>query len=185
MTELDEIGKNIVLLRQKCGLTQAEIAYRANLSISHLQSIEYGYQNTTVDTMIRIAESFGIHSHVMGIFSWADSAILAEIRQIPKLPEREIEALQICRNILILRKMRGLTQEQLARLSNISISCLRDIEHCCANVTAKKLLCIARAFGMSLTELNSIAMREEKLMEMVYKAREKAGLVKIDGKDTL
>lgn len=50
MTDLDEIRKNIVLLRREQGLTQEDVAFRSNLSVNCLQAIEYGCRNTTVDT---------------------------------------------------------------------------------------------------------------------------------------
>lgn len=68
MTDLTEIGRNIVLLRRAQGLTQEEVAYRSHLSVSCLQAVEYGCQNTTVDTLIGIAEAPGIDSRVFGIF---------------------------------------------------------------------------------------------------------------------
>ena len=80
MTDLVEIGKNIVLLRNEQGLTQEEVAFQSNLSVSRLQTIEYGCQNVTVDTLIRIASVLGIDSRVFGVFSRTDHAILSEIR---------------------------------------------------------------------------------------------------------
>lgn len=181
MTELEEIGRNIVLLRRSWGLTQEEMAYRANLSVSRLQAIEYGCQNATVDTMMRIARSFEIDSRILGIFSRIDRAILSEFRHGPQLPKQEKGMMQICENIRMLRKMEGLSQSQLAQASHISIACLRDIEHACANITIKKLLCVANAFGLSLTELSAASMQEEVLMDMIHKARETAGIARADG----
>lgn len=148
MTDLAEIGRNIVLLRNEQGLTQEEVAFQSKLSVSRFQAIEYGCQNTTVDTLIRIAGVLGIDSRVFGLFSRTDHAILSEIRQLPMFPKREGGALQVCGNIVLLRKAERLTQKQLACLSNMSVVCLRGIEHGCANMTTSKLLCIAKTFGL-------------------------------------
>ncbi|MCI8293898.1 MAG: transcriptional regulator [Hespellia sp.] len=176
MSDLVKIGKSIVLLRNEQGLTQEEVAFRSNLSVSRLQSIEYGCQNTTVDTLIRIAKVLKVDSRVFGLFSRSDSEILSEIRQLPPFPKRRGGALQICENIVMLRKAEHLTQKQLALLSNMSVVCLRDIEHGCANITTNKLLCIAEAFDLSLVKLSALTMPEEELMDMIYKARDRAGI---------
>ncbi len=176
VTDLVEIGKNIVLLRNEQGLTQEEVAFQSNLSVSRLQTIEYGCQNATVDTLIRIASVLGIDSRVFGVFSRTDHAILSEIRQLPQFPKRKGGALQICDNIVLLRKAENLTQKQLACLSSMSVVRLRVIERGCANTTTNKLLCIAEAFNLSLMRLNYLTMSEDELMEIIRKARDRAGI---------
>ena len=176
MTDLAEIGRNIVLLRNVQELTQEEVAYRSQLSVNRLQAIEHGCQNTTVDTLIRVAGTFGIDSRVFGIFTRTDDAIITEFRQAPRLPVREGGPLQICGNILLLRKMMGWTQRELACRSHMSVACLRGIEQGYANMTVSKLLYIAAAFGLSLAELNNLTTSEEDLMESVYAARKAAGI---------
>lgn len=179
MTDLVEIGKNIVLLRQELELTQEELSFRSKLSVSRLQTKEYGCQNTTVDTLIRIAKVLGVDSRVFGLFSRTDHVILSEVRQLPQFPKREGGALQICGNILLLRKAEKLTQKQLACLSHMSVVCLRGIEQGYANMTINKLLGIAKAFDLSLAGLNNLTMSEEELMEAVRKARDRAGIKRI------
>lgn len=176
MTDLIEIGNNIVLLRKEQGLTQEETAFRSNLSVSRLQYIEYGCQNTTTDTLIRLAETLGVDPRVFAIFSRPENVILSEVRRSVRLPERKGDRPQICDNIVRLRKKRRLSQEQLARLSHISPVCLRDIEHGCGNTTTKKLVSIAKAFGLSPTELNLCSIPEEELLELVRQAKRMAGL---------
>lgn len=179
MTDLAEIGKNIILLRQEQDLTQEELAFRSNLSVSRLQTIEYGCQNTTVDTLIQIAKVLGVDSRVFGLFSRTDRTILSEIRQLPQFPKQEGGALQICGNIVLLRKAGRLTQKQLAGLSHMSVVCLRGIEQGCANMTISKLLCVAKTFDLSLTGLNDLTMSEDELMEAVRNARGRAGIRRI------
>lgn len=176
MTDMLEIRKNMVLLRNEQGLTQEKVAFLSAISVSRLQDLEYGCQNTTIDTLIRIAGTLGIDSWVFGIFAQTERAILFEVRQSPRFPERRGNVLQICENIALVWKARNLTQLELARLSNISPACLRDIEHGCANVTMKKLLCVSGALGLSLTKLNALALSEDELLESVRKAKVKAGL---------
>ena len=176
MTDSVEIGKCIVLLRNNQNLSQEEVAFQAGRSVSCLQAIEYGCNNPTVDTLIRLADVLGIDSRVLGIFLRTDRSILSEIRQAPPFPKLKGGTLQICENILLLRKTRGLTQKELAQLAQISDARLRDVEHGCANMTINTLLCISRAFGLSLMELNFLTMQEEELMELVHTARDRAGI---------
>jgi len=175
LKDLVETGSNIVLLRNEQGLTQEELAFRSNMSVSRLQDIEHGCLNMIGDTLVRIAEALGIDSQIIGIFLWPEKAISSEVRQTPRLPERQGELFQGCKNIVLLRKAEGLTQIQLARLSHMSPACLRDIEHGCANMTVKKLLSIANSFGMSLTRLDFCAMSEDELIEIVRNAKRMAG----------
>lgn len=174
MTNLEEIGKNVSLLRRARGLTQEDVAYRANISTSCLQAIEYRGRNMTVETVLRLSGSLGVDVRVIGIFTRTDQEILGELGKSRRLPRQGGEAMQICRNILLMRKEKGLSQAELARRSNISVGYLRDIEHGCANVTIGKLLGIAEGFGMSLVELRAVSMYEEELMELVYQARKAA-----------
>lgn len=176
MTNLLEIGKNIVLLRNEQGLTQEEAAFRSKLSVSRLQDIEHGCQNTAVDTLIRISETLGVDSRVLGIFSRTEKSILLEVRRWNLLQKRNGGALQICENIVLVRKAEGLTQTQLANLAHVSPTCLRDIEHGCANATVVKLVRIADALGLSLTELGTLSMPEEEILESVRNAKSMAGL---------
>ena len=61
MPHLDEIGRNVVRLRKAQGLTQEQVAFHSNISISRLQDIEYGCQNGTrllIVLRLRVALKF-------------------------------------------------------------------------------------------------------------------------------
>ena len=104
MPHLDEIGRNIVRLRKAQGLTQEQVAFRSNISVSRLQDIEYGCQNTTIDTLICLARAFQVDSRILGIFSMTDKEILSEIRGSFRFQHCINGPLQICENIVQLRK---------------------------------------------------------------------------------
>lgn len=176
MLYLDEISKNIVMLRHAQGLTQEETAYRANISVKCLQKVESGKQNSTVDTISRIAASLGVNSRVLAIFNWPDAVILSELSNAPHLPKQAGGTLQICENISLLRKAKGFTQLQLARQASISDSYLRNIEQACANVTLLTLLSIANAFGTSLLRLDACSVPTDIFMDWVFQARDRAGI---------
>ncbi len=88
MSDLEEIGRNSVLLRKVQGLSQEDVAFRAERSVSCLQSVESGCGNTTVDTLIRIAGALHIDSRVFGMFTRTDEEIMWELRQVSQLPVR-------------------------------------------------------------------------------------------------
>lgn len=174
--DLVEIGQNIVFLRNGQGLTQEDVAFQANQCVNTLYAIEHGRTNATADTLIHLSVTLGIDSRVLGVFSRTDEDILYEIRQAPWIPQKNGGALQVCENIVLLRKERGMTQKQLAHIAGISDTYLRYIEQGCANMTFNKLLRIAKAFDLSLMKLTYLAMSEEELMDMVHNARGMAGI---------
>lgn len=54
------VGKNIVKYRKDKNLTQQDLAYRADISVSHLRNIERGQVNTTLDIVERVSRSLDI-----------------------------------------------------------------------------------------------------------------------------
>lgn len=176
MSDLVEFKDYFKLLRTAQGLTQEYVAFESNLSVERLQRIERGHANLRLDTVICISKSLGVDSRVIWFFSRTDADILSEFRSGLHLPERDGDALQVCKNILLLRKENHLTQTELARVSGVSHTCIRNIEKGCENVTTKTLLRIAAAFDLSLMKLTHLATNEERLIEMVYAARSRAGI---------
>ena len=55
-----KFGKKIAFLRKDLGLTQDELAFKANISPSYLSSIERGITDTTISTAKRLAKSLNI-----------------------------------------------------------------------------------------------------------------------------
>lgn len=172
--ELKELGHNIVMLRLAKDLTQEEAAELFLLSAHHLQNIEYGYINTTVETLRHIADAFEIAPASMGVISWTDKEILEVLHSSPHLSGYSGKELDIFQNIALLRKAYGLTQRQLSELSHVSITTIRGIEHNLVNVSIATLIRIAKAFHVSLLQLAVLTTPEEKFMDMVHKAREAA-----------
>lgn len=54
------VGSRIREARQRQGITQAQLADKINISISHLSAIESGRSNFGVDILIRMTEALGI-----------------------------------------------------------------------------------------------------------------------------
>lgn len=177
MSNFAEIGGNIVLLRKGLHMTQEEVAFQSNLSVSRLQDIESGCPNITFDTLTCLSRTLRVDFRVLSILLKSDREILSAFHpQKPRLPGLNDGEFQIFSNIVLLRKVRGWTQKQLAQTSNISVARLRDIEHGCANTTVHKLSCIANAFSMSLLELSALSLSEEELLTLVHRARMVSGV---------
>ena len=59
------LGKNVKQYRKQRGLTQHELAQKANLSRSYLADVEADRYNPSVDTLKSIAEALNIGLHVL------------------------------------------------------------------------------------------------------------------------
>lgn len=53
-------GENLVKLRNKIGLTQEQLAHKAELNVSHLRKIEKGEINTGIGNVYRIAKTLDV-----------------------------------------------------------------------------------------------------------------------------
>ncbi|MBB6356328.1 transcriptional regulator with XRE-family HTH domain [Aminobacter aganoensis] len=54
------VGRNFARLRKASGLTQEQVAERANLSQQYISDLENGKRNPTVETLYDIAQAFGV-----------------------------------------------------------------------------------------------------------------------------
>lgn len=79
---------------------------------------------------------------------------------------------EIGRNIVLLRKSRRITQEQLALQSNISVSRLREIEHGVANLTLDVLESIAKTLDVAPPVLMIYSMSDIEVLGMLHNAQQ-------------
>ncbi|MFO0740867.1 MAG: helix-turn-helix transcriptional regulator [Labilithrix sp.] len=54
------VGKRIAELRERQGLTQANVSEVMGTTVPNLQRIEYGMQNITIETLTKIANAIGV-----------------------------------------------------------------------------------------------------------------------------
>jgi transcriptional regulator with XRE-family HTH domain len=59
---IEQVGRQIAELRNRKGLTQAEIAERLEMTLTNYQRIEHGLQNATIKTLVRIAGAIGVQA---------------------------------------------------------------------------------------------------------------------------
>lgn len=57
---LFKIGQSIRYLRQKEGISQEELAFRANLNLNSISTLERGLNNVKIKTLYSIAKALNI-----------------------------------------------------------------------------------------------------------------------------
>ncbi len=60
MNELAALGRRIQKLRRKVGLSQEQLAEKADLSLKHLGEVERGRGNPTFSSLVGLAAALGI-----------------------------------------------------------------------------------------------------------------------------
>lgn len=78
-----EIGKSIVYLRQKRGITQEQLALEANVSISYLRALEHDLANPSIEILDRLARVLEIPLPMLLLVSFTD-AELTDMLQVLK-----------------------------------------------------------------------------------------------------
>ena len=87
-------------------------------------------------------------------------------------------SVELGKNIVELRTLEDITQEQLALRSNISVSYLRQIEHGRVNPTIDMLESIARTLRVDLITLFLYSMKMEEIKARLEKSKENAARAK-------
>ena len=59
------IGHNIKILRTAKGWSQEKLAIRSRLSISYTAALERGEVNVSVDSLVKVAKSLEVETHVL------------------------------------------------------------------------------------------------------------------------
>ena len=62
MGSQDKLGKNLKKVRQRFGLTQADVAKRAGIHINYYARIERGEENPSFEVLERIAKASKVKS---------------------------------------------------------------------------------------------------------------------------
>lgn len=86
-----EIGRNIVILRKKLGITQEQLALSADVSVSRLRDIEHGRVNFSIDYLESISSALGVELLVLLLLSRTEADILDLLRRARQILERPDE----------------------------------------------------------------------------------------------
>ena len=82
MKFLTSVGRRIAKARRDKGFSQALLAEKANISISHLSNIERGRKSLSAEVLFKITEA---------LQTSVDSLLFTDIPQVHKEVERQIE----------------------------------------------------------------------------------------------
>ena len=80
--ELKAVGARVKVARKAAGMSQAELAEKLNISVSHVGDIETGKTNFGVDILMRITESLQIS---------ADSLLRTNVPSVNSVYAKELE----------------------------------------------------------------------------------------------
>ena len=79
---LISVGRRIAKTRRDRGYSQAMLAEKANISVSHLSNIERGCKSLSAEVLLRIAEALQVS---------ADGILFTDIPQVHKEIESQID----------------------------------------------------------------------------------------------
>ena len=82
MKFLTSVGRRIAKARRDKGFSQALLAEKANISVSHLSNIERGRKSLSAEILLRIAETLQVS---------ADGILFTDIPQVHKEIESQID----------------------------------------------------------------------------------------------
>ena len=109
-------GENLKKLRQKQGISQEQLARRADLKLSNLAKLEGGFNsNPTLNSLISLAKTLTNNS--------LDALIKGKSGAEKKVVFDNLGA-----RIKTLRQNKGISQEQLARIADLKLSNLTKLE---------------------------------------------------------
>jgi transcriptional regulator with XRE-family HTH domain len=138
------LAANVVRLRAEVRWSTRAFAQHTGLSLGTLYEIENAkYRTVSINTLERLARGFGVNV-----------GYLVSPPGTKKLPFSLTPTRQaIAANLVHWRGIRGWTQEQLARESNVDRAVIADVERQARNVSLRVLEQLARALGVALTQL--------------------------------
>lgn len=134
---IEDVATNIMIARERRGISRKELAERAGIDIKSLKLIEDGAVSFTIDTILAIAAGLGISPTVF--FGGKDNG-------------RCVSRQEVCNNVCAAREKRGITQKQLCDRCGANILTLKLIEQNQRNSRVDKLLTIAGGIGCSPAE---------------------------------
>lgn len=152
-------GDRIRELREERGYSLADLAHKANISVSYLSEIERGTKKPSLRTIDRIAASLNVSKS-----------------QLVEVEEGE-QSITLGEKIRLLRESKGITLSTFAQQVGISVSYLSEIERGNVYPAIHTLKKIAEAVGVSVSNLIG---KGGSLGAKLRMAREEQGMTQAD-----
>lgn len=136
-----EIGKKIKLIRQTKNITREDLAKKLNISYSSIEKYEQGLRGFRVEIINKFAEALGVTINTL----------------------LKDENISLGENIKKLRKNKGLTQDKLSEITQISIASIQRYESGKRQPNIKTINKFAQALNVSLGDLVGNEYNKSKL----------------------
>lgn len=144
---------NIREFRKKAGLSQRELAKRAELSNTAIQGYEQGRFTPKIDALLKIAGALGVEVGWPGTGKDESAGFMHG-------GKTGDGALLTRSNIRELRKKAGLTQHDLAKRSGVSIATIQGYEQGKFRPRMSTLEKVGRALGVEVNEYACMTLPE-------------------------
>ncbi|HEY8435897.1 MAG TPA: XRE family transcriptional regulator [Haloplasmataceae bacterium] len=139
------LHERLVNLRKMHGYTQQKVAEALGISRGAYGNYETGKREPDTETLSALAELYGVS---------VDFLLGRTDNPAPPSTRRDIDrGTTIGKRLKQLREERQLTLRQLAQVAHVSHSFISDIEQGRSNPSIETLKALARALGVSLTDL--------------------------------
>ena len=125
-------GDKLRVLREERGLTLQEMSDATEYSFSYLSKIERNSTQPSLETVMKLADFFGVQIE-------------------PLVTNHESSGLSV--KLSYTRKIKNLSQKELALKAGVSSGLIAQIEHGKANVSLKTVNKLAEALGVSVCYL--------------------------------
>lgn len=147
------VGQRLRYLRKLKNLTQQDLANSLGINRSTYARYETGDHEADYETLNKLADFFDVS--VDYILGRTDNPSPPSTRRIDR-------GTTIGKRLKQLREERQLTLRQLAQVAHVSHSFISDIEQGRSNPSIETLKALARALGVSLTDLTDDPIPSEK-----------------------
>lgn len=134
---IEEVATNIMLARERRGISRKQLATRTGLHSESIRHIETWSSGVTVDLLLAIAAGLGVSPVVF--FGGQDDG-------------RCVSRQEVCGNVRAAREKRGISKKELCKRAFITDSTVRSIEENRRNFHIGKLLHIADGLECSPVE---------------------------------
>ena len=140
--DLTVVEIRIKFLRNLKGITQEELSKKLGVSQSLINSWENGYQNVSLRQLVKLAYFYGVPvDYIFGLITNFD-------KKMYKF-KKDLDLKYLGKNIRIIRKIKGLTQEEFAKELHTKRSNIGYYERGKLTMSSADLKEICNDFGFS------------------------------------